>query len=103
MDEARMSAQTDEVLYAVNDRVATVTLNRPEKLNAWTATMATGLRAALTRAGADENVRAIVLTGAGRGFCAGADMSGLAARASGQAPHPAREAAPTDGLAANFA
>jgi len=64
----------DEVLYAVEAGVATVTLNRPDKLNAWTGAMAAGLRAAMERAEADAAVRAIVLTGAGRGFCAGADM-----------------------------
>ncbi len=68
-----------ETLYSVDDRVATITLNRPDKLNAWTATMDREVRAALEEAERDENVRAIVLTGAGRGFCAGADMSLLSA------------------------
>lgn len=67
-----------EVLYAAADGVATVTLNRPAKLNAWTTQMETGVRQAMERAAADEAVRAIVLTGAGRGFCAGADMNLLA-------------------------
>jgi enoyl-CoA hydratase/carnithine racemase len=64
-----------ETLYQVADRVATITLNRPEKLNAWTAVMEGEVRAAMEEAEQDENVRVIVLTGAGRGFCAGADMS----------------------------
>ena len=64
-----------ETLYHVADRVATVTLNRPDKLNAWTAIMEREVRAAMREAEHDENVRVIVLTGAGRGFCAGADMS----------------------------
>src|SRR5271170_6401043 len=64
-----------ETLYQVDDRVATVTLNRPDKLNAWTAVMEREVRAAMEEADKDENVRVIVLTGAGRGFCAGADMS----------------------------
>jgi len=64
-----------DITYAVEARVATITLNRPDKLNAWTRTMETEVRAAMTAAGNDDAVRAIVLTGAGRGFCAGADMS----------------------------
>lgn len=64
-----------EILYDVADRVATITLNRPDKLNAWTATMEQEVRSAMYQAEQDANVRVIVLTGAGRGFCAGADMS----------------------------
>jgi enoyl-CoA hydratase/carnithine racemase len=64
-----------EALYNVRDRVATITLNRPDKLNAWTATMEQEVRAAMHQAEHDQDVRVIVLTGAGRGFCAGADMS----------------------------
>jgi enoyl-CoA hydratase/carnithine racemase len=64
-----------EILYHIADRIATVTLNRPDKLNAWTAVMEQEVRAAMLDADADAAVRVIVLTGAGRGFCAGADMS----------------------------
>src|ERR1700756_4979836 len=64
-----------ETLYHVAGRVATITLNRPDKLNAWTGVMESEVRAAIEEAEKDENVRVIVLTGAGRGFCAGADMS----------------------------
>ena len=67
----------DEILYEVADRVATVTLNRPAKLNAWTRQMEKEVRAAMTEADRDDTVRVIVLTGAGRGFCAGADMQML--------------------------
>jgi enoyl-CoA hydratase/carnithine racemase len=64
-----------ETNYRVADQVATITLSRPDKLNAWTAIMEREVRAAMEEAEHDENVRVIVLTGAGRGFCAGADMS----------------------------
>jgi len=66
---------SQETLYNVAGRVATITLNRPDKLNAWTAVMEQEGRAAVEGAERDDNVRVIVLTGAGRGFCAGADMS----------------------------
>ena len=64
----------ETVLYEVADRLCTITLNRPDKLNAWTRQMHLDLKDAMQKAGADEDVRAIILTGAGRGFCAGADM-----------------------------
>jgi enoyl-CoA hydratase/carnithine racemase len=73
----------ETVLYDVADRVCTITLNRPEKLNAWTRQMHFDLKDAMQYAGADPDVRAIILTGAGRGFCAGADMSGLQAIGAG--------------------
>lgn len=64
----------EAILYDVADGIATVTLNRPDKLNAWTRTMQAEVHDAMHRAAADDAVRAILLTGAGRGFCAGADM-----------------------------
>ncbi|MBS0471585.1 MAG: enoyl-CoA hydratase [Proteobacteria bacterium] len=63
-----------DILYSVQDRVATITLNRPDRLNAYTDRLATSLKHAFADAAEDKNVRVIVLTGAGRGFCAGADM-----------------------------
>jgi enoyl-CoA hydratase/carnithine racemase len=65
------------IRYDVEHRIATITLNRPERLNAWTAIMEREVRQAMEAAAADEGVRVIVLTGAGRGFCAGADMGVL--------------------------
>jgi len=70
---------TQETLYTVANRVATITLNRPDKLNAWTARMESEVRSHMENAEQDDDVRVIVLTGAGRGFCAGADMSLLSA------------------------
>jgi enoyl-CoA hydratase/carnithine racemase len=72
---------TQETLYDVANRVATITLNRPDKLNAWTALMESEVRSHMENAEQDDEVRVIVLTGAGRGFCAGADMSLLSAAA----------------------
>ena len=68
----------EQIIYAVQDRVATITFNRPDRLNAWTHKMQGELRAAFEVAEQDSEVRAIVVTGAGRGFCAGADMGGMA-------------------------
>ena len=68
----------DVVLYEVRDPgIALITLNRPERLNAWTNEMGVGYYTALDRAADDEAVRVIVVTGAGKGFCAGADMDTL--------------------------
>ena len=64
-----------EILYDVSDHIATISLNRPEKLNAWTTQMGREVPEAMNAAARDEAVRVIVLTGAGRGFCAGADVS----------------------------
>jgi enoyl-CoA hydratase/carnithine racemase len=82
-----MSAYED-VLYEVRDGVAVVTLNRPESLNAFTAAMGRGLQQAVAAAIADDAVRVIVLTGAGRGFCAGADMKLLQQIKPDAAPAP---------------
>jgi enoyl-CoA hydratase/carnithine racemase len=66
-----------QILYDGGDGIATITLNRPDRLNAWTGTMAAEVRDAVEAAETDPAVRVIVLTGAGRGFCAGADMNDL--------------------------
>ena len=66
----------EQITTEVAERVLTITLNRPERLNAWTATMARELIEAFDRADGDDEVGAIIVTGAGRGFCAGADLAG---------------------------
>ena len=68
-----MSYET--ILYDVADKVLTITLNRPEQLNAFNRQMLSELIDALDRADADDNVRAVIFTGAGRAYCAGADLS----------------------------
>jgi len=79
-----MSASYECILYAVEDGVATVTLNRPEKLNAYTTVMGDEICAALDAAREDAAVRAVILTGAGRGFCAGVDLDHLRAHQQGR-------------------
>ncbi|MGY0385587.1 enoyl-CoA hydratase-related protein [Nocardioides sp. WG-D5] len=72
------STTTDysDITYEVSERIATITLNRPQARNAYTLAMADDLHAALDRADLDEDVRVVVLTGAGSDFCVGADLSG---------------------------
>ena len=64
----------EQIRYEVADGILTITLNRPERLNAFTATMGRELIAAFDAADADDDVRAVIVTGAGRAFCAGADL-----------------------------
>jgi 2-(1,2-epoxy-1,2-dihydrophenyl)acetyl-CoA isomerase len=73
------------ILYAVDAAVARVTLNRPDRLNSFNDAMHAELREALARATADRTVRVLLLTGAGRGFCAGQDLSDRAVAPGGEA------------------
>lgn len=75
----------EQIVYEVRDAIATITLNRPTRLNAWTPHMGRELYDAFGAAGRDDAVRVIVVTGAGRGFCAGADMDNLRGIQSGHA------------------
>jgi len=68
--------QFEQINTDVVDGVLTITLNRPDRLNAWTPTMGEELIAAFDDADADDDVRVVIVTGAGRGFCAGADLGG---------------------------
>lgn len=69
-----------EITYEVAGRIATITLNRPDRHNAWSSAIEAEVREAFARAAEDEAVRAIILTGAGRSFCVGADVTGIAGR-----------------------
>jgi len=66
----------EQITGELSDGILTLTLNRPERLNAWTGRMGGELMEAFDRADADDEVRAVIVTGAGRGFCAGADLAG---------------------------
>jgi enoyl-CoA hydratase/carnithine racemase len=94
----RCDVSYEHITYELSDPVATITLNRPDKLNAWTERMGREVRHAVAQAERDPRAVAIVLTGAGRGFCAGADMqllSSLAASGSlGSEDDPALAAEP---------
>src|SRR5947199_6307160 len=68
------SVDFQQIIVDVSGGIMTITLNRADRLNAWTATMADELIAAFDQADADDDVRAVIMTGAGRGYCAGADL-----------------------------
>ena len=98
------TAPYTQISYEAADGIATVTLDRPDKLNAFTWTMAAELIAAFDEIDADDTVRAVVVTGAGRGFCAGADLDGGAGTfdagesgAERRAVHGEIDGAPRDG------
>ncbi|ETR75035.1 enoyl-CoA hydratase [Afipia sp. P52-10] len=78
----------NEVLYDVKDRIATITLNRPERMNSIDDSMPVNIAKAMAKAGSDPGVRVIILTGAGRAFCAGADIGRLQRRSGGERPPP---------------
>jgi enoyl-CoA hydratase/carnithine racemase len=72
----QITSDAPQITADVADRVMTITLNRPDRLNAWTGQMGAELMAAFDRSDADDEVRVVIVTGAGRGFCAGADLAG---------------------------
>ena len=77
MKSEPINSLNSDVLYSEIDNIAILTLNRPEKLNAYNANIFNGLKEGIKKIENNENINAIVITGAGRGFCAGADMEGL--------------------------
>jgi enoyl-CoA hydratase/carnithine racemase len=87
---------SEVVKYAVEDAIAVITLNRPEALNAWTFEMGVQYLQALDSAAADPAVKVVILTGEGRGFCAGADMGMLQQLIGGEMP-------PADGIRDDYA
>ena len=89
----------ETILYSVEDGIATITLNRPEKLNAFTTRMMVEMIAAFDLTDADDAVKAVIVTGAGRAFCAGADLSGGGSTFDRDAnPEPARMAVRVNGV-----
>src|SRR5437870_7719713 len=78
-----MTGMNETVRYEVDGALATITLNRPEHLNTMSGDLLVGTISALEDAAADPAVRAVILTGAGRGFCAGGDLQGMAAGGRG--------------------
>ena len=89
----------DQIRYVVDGPVATITLNRPDKLNAFTNQMGRELAQAVRAAGVDDAVRAIILTGEGRGFCAGADISAGAGSFDTKSGEGAKNFGAADGAA----
>src|SRR5262245_19694579 len=79
---------SDPLRYEVTDGLCEVTLDRPDRLNALDDALIDGLTQAFTRAATDDSVRALLLTGAGRGFCAGADLKFMMERAMGGLTEP---------------
>jgi len=76
-EHREIAVSYQHILYEVSEKIATITLHRPDRMNAWTPIMERDVRHAMEAAAADDNVRVIVLTGSGRAFCAGADMEAL--------------------------
>ncbi len=74
-----------EIIFEKSDRIAMVTMNRPERMNAWTPRMGKEIKAAMADANRDDDVRVIIVTGAGKAYCAGADMATLTNIAQGTA------------------
>lgn len=96
---------TADILTEIKDKIGTITLNRPDRLNAWTDTMGQEVKETLLDWSDNDDVRVIIVTGAGRGFCAGADMGGLQAiqggtrdRSKTQTPKEAGKEATTHDL-----
>jgi enoyl-CoA hydratase/carnithine racemase len=90
----------EQILTDISDNILTITLNRPDKLNAFTATMMTEMIDAFRKANTNDDVRAVIVTGAGRAFCAGANLSAGASTfdATKRADRPERNAGPVEAV-----
>ena len=86
LDPSQRGSMDETIRYAVADGIATITFDRPDKLNAYTPEMGEATVAAFARARDDAAVRVVVLTGSGRAFCAGVDLDALRAHMTGNAP-----------------
>jgi 2-(1,2-epoxy-1,2-dihydrophenyl)acetyl-CoA isomerase len=93
----------ENILFHIGEGVATLTLNRPDKLNSFTQAMHEEVRDALRKVGADKSVRVLVLTGAGRGFCAGQDLSDRTISNSATGASSARPVDLGDSVEKNYA
>lgn len=91
-------AAPPQVLFEQRGRVAILTLNRPERLNAWSQEMAALVRQYIEQCNDDDGIGAVVITGAGRGFCSGADLRRRTAEATAQTPPPQRNRGAEDAL-----
>jgi 2-(1,2-epoxy-1,2-dihydrophenyl)acetyl-CoA isomerase len=99
MKRGALTMSYETILTEMRDDVLIITMNRPERLNAWTYQMGGELRQAIERANKDTTVSAMVLTGAGRGFCAGADIEAVFKTQAEGASAPARGEGPGDWVA----
>ena len=91
-----MGSKESNIIYEIHDSIATIRLNRPEKLNAFTFAMVEQIRDAVERAAHDDDAVAIIITGEGRGFCAGLDAADLALSTQSGAPGSSRDADPEE-------
>lgn len=92
----QITSDAPQIAVDVAERVMTITLNRPQRLNAWTGQMGGELMAAFDRSDADDEVRVVIVTGAGRGFCAGADLASGGETFDYRARSTEADAAPRD-------
>ena len=99
MEVTNEIAERDPVMFKVDNDIATLTLNRPTSLNAMTPALMRGISDGIERVIADESIRVVIVTGAGKGFCAGADLAAVASPESAAKPNPGERQANEDAVA----